>query len=131
MITLILVQAMAPTAIQSAGMYAAATVLGVGFLPAGIIGAIVAKDDSRAEFSQSLDKTFDTTINVLKEMGEVKSADKASHVIRGKVSGADITVKVEKGEGRKTKVTVLARQFMLAKSEIAGGIIYRLKEKLK
>lgn len=131
MITLILIQAMGPTAAQSVGMYAAATVLGIGFLPAGVIGAIVAKDDSIAEFSQGIDKVYSAALKVLKQMGEVKTENKSQGLIKAKVSGADITVKVEKGEDRKTKINVQARQFMLPKPEIAGGIVYKLKQELK
>lgn len=131
MITLILLHAMGPTAAQSVGMYAATALLGVGLLPAGVIGAIVAKDDSIAEFSSNTDKVFATTLKVLKEMGEVKAENRSAGTIKAKVSGADITVTITKAENRKTMLNVTARQFMLPKPEIAGGIMYKLKQELK
>ncbi|MFA5059960.1 MAG: hypothetical protein WC676_04980 [Candidatus Omnitrophota bacterium] len=131
MATLIMVQAMGPTAIQGAGVYAAATVLGVGFLPAGIVGALVAKDSETAEFSASVGKTYEIALNLIKKMGEVKSEDKTTGIVKGKVDVADVTVKVEKNEKRKTQVTVSARQLVLPKPEIAAGIIYQLKQKIR
>ena len=131
LITLILVQAMAPTAIHSAKMYAAATILGVGFLPAGVIGVMVGKDSASGEFKLGLDRVYSEALKVIKQMGEVKSEDRGSGIIQGKVNGADITAKVESTTGKKTTVTVSARQMLIPKREIADGIIYQLKKKLK
>ena len=131
MITLVMFQAMAPTAIQSAAMYAAATVLGVGFLPAGIVGMIVAKDDSAVEFKHSFDKVYSAALKFLQEQGEIKSEDKASGMIKAKVKGADITAKIDKQPNGKVKLDITARQMMLPKPEIAGGILYQIQGKLK
>ncbi len=131
LITLVLVNAMGPTAIQSAGMYAAATILGVGFLPAGIVGAIVAKDDSTAEFKQSVPMVYESALKLIKEHGEVTYEDKKTGIIKAKENGVDLTIKVEKNEKGKTTANVTARKMMLPKPDIAGGIIYRLKERLK
>ena len=130
MATLIMVQAMGPTAIKSAGVYAAATILGVGFLPAGVIGALVGKDSASAEFSQNLNKVYDVALKLMKEIGEVKTEDKTGGTIKGKVDGVDITLKVETTVDKKTKATASARQIMIPKPEFAGGVIYQLKEKL-
>ena len=58
LVTGVIVQAMKQTAIQGAGIYAAAAVMGVGFLPGAVLGVIVAKDDAVAEFSTGFDKIF-------------------------------------------------------------------------
>ena len=42
----------------------------------------------------------------------------------------DIKIRVEKISWFKTKVTVSARKFMLAKREFAGGVLYQIAEKL-
>jgi hypothetical protein len=129
--TLILWQGVSHTAIKSAGLYAATTLLGVGFLPAGIVGVMVAKDSSKAEFTQSMNNVFNATLEVFKQKGEVKSQDKNAGTIKGKYNGADVTVQIEKGETKKTKAVVSARQFMIPKPDIAGGFIYQLQQILK
>ncbi len=130
MTTVILVQGLGPTAMKSAGLYAAATILGVGFLPAGIVGVMVSKDDSTATFGQSLDKLYDVSLSLLKEKGEIKSEDKTNKIIKGKYQGCDLTVKIEKGDGGKNKVNAAARQMMLPKADVASGFIYLLQQRL-
>ena len=45
--------------------------------------------------------------------------------------GADVLIKLENTPARKIKVVVSARQYMLPKPEIAGGVLYQIGEKLK
>jgi hypothetical protein len=130
LITVILVSAMKQTAIQSAGLYAAATVLGAGFLPAGIVGAIVSNDSSIVEFKSGIDKVYNSALALLKEKGEVKSEDKSNGVIRGKYSKADLVISILKGENGGTKMDVSARQMMLPKPHIAGGFVYELQKRV-
>ena len=131
MITLIMVQALGPTAIKSAGLYAVATVLGVGFLPAGILGVIVGNDASSAEFDKPFNHVFNVCLELAEQKGEVKSQDKADGRIRGRMDGVDITIKVEKTKNHKIGVTVEARKYMIPRPEVAGGILYQISEKLK
>ena len=123
LVTLIMVNALGPTAIQSAGMYAAATILGVGFLPAGIVGA--------AEFKQSVPMVYEAALKLMKEKGQIKYEDKKTGIIKAKENGVDLTIKVEKGASGKTTANVTARQMMLPKPDIAGGVVYRLKNMVK
>ena len=57
-VTLVLVEAMKPTAIRGAAVYGAATVLGVAFLPAGIAATLIGEDSSKAEFNSSSDNVY-------------------------------------------------------------------------
>ena len=131
MITLIMVQGLGPTALKNAGVYAAATVLGVGFLPAGILGVMVGNDASSAEFDKSYDQVYQACLDFAKQKGEVKSEDKASGTVKAKINGADITIKIDKAKNHKMNVKVEARKFMIPKPEIAGGLLYQITEKLK
>lgn len=129
--TAILWAGVSETAIKSLGLSAAATMLGVGFFPAAIVGVIVGKDSSKAEFGQSADKVFDTAAAVLKQYGEIKEQDKKAGLLKGRYEGADITVMIGKGETKRSKASVSARKYMLPKPEIAGGFVYQLQERLK
>ena len=130
MVTLIMAQAMSQTAIKSVGVYAAASVLGVGFIPAGVVGALMGSDEASAEFNKSFDRVFQTTLDFLKSRGEIKSEDKATGLIKAKMQGTDLTIQVSDVEG-KGSVTVSARQMLLPKPEVAAGIIYQLQQQLK
>ncbi len=131
MITLVMVQAMGPTAIKSAKIYAAATILGVGFLPAGIVGVLVGKDDAKVEYKKSFDKVYATCLDLIKAKGELKSENKAAGTIKGKMQGAEIMIKIENAFEGNVQVTVSARQMLLPKPEIVGGITYQLDQILK
>ena len=131
LVTLIMVQAMGPTAIKSAKVYAAATILGVGFLPAGIVGALVGDDDVTQEFHKKLDQVYKVSLDVIKKAGELKSEDKKKGVIKAKVKGVDVTVEIKETINRTVEVKVSARQLMLPKPEVAGGVLYQIAEELK
>ncbi|HOX54343.1 MAG: hypothetical protein PHI86_03385 [Candidatus Omnitrophica bacterium] len=129
-IVLVLTEAMKPTAIRSAGIYGAATILGVAFLPAGVAGVLTAKDYSQFDFNVNADKAYNVSLDVLKQMGVVKSEDKAARVIKGKIDKNDITIKIEQKE-KVSQVTVSARKFMLPQAQIAAGVMYKISERLK
>lgn len=128
---LIMMEAMGPTALKSAGMYTAATVLGVGFLPAGVAGVLIGKDSAEQEFSVSGDKVYKTVLKLVGEIGEMVSENKDKQLIKAKVSGADVNIRLEQPGPAKTIVKVSARQMMIPKPAVAGGVLHQLSEKLK
>ena len=129
--TLVLIQGMGPTALRNAAIYSAATILGVGFLPAGIACIILGEDSGLADFNVSFDKAYNTAIEVLKASGQVVKEDKEKGSIKGKVSGANVTISIVKKDRNKVTMEVAARKYMLPKPEIAKGIIYQISEGLK
>jgi hypothetical protein len=129
--TLVLVEAMGPTALKNAAIYAAASALGVAFLPAGIAGAILGKDSSSADFDVNIDKAYSSALDVLKKAGQVIEENKETMKIKGKVSGANVDVDVIKRDRNKTTIQVTARKFMLPKPDIAEGVMYQITEALK
>lgn len=131
LMTIVIVQALKPTAIQSAGMYAAATIMGIGFLPGAVLGVIVAEDEAKAEFNESFNRVYGVCLAFIKEKGTLKMVDKAKGTITGKIAGVDVAIKVTKLSFRKTGLVVSARKYMMAKREYAAGILYQLSERLK
>jgi len=128
--TLVMMEAMGPTAIKSAKMYAAATILGVGFLPAGVAGLFIGKDDATADFKMSVDRVYDASLKLVQTLGELKSDDRSKGTIQAKVNGNDVTILIAKGD-HGTKVIVSARKMMMPRAEAAGGILRQLTEALK
>ncbi len=128
--SVIIVQGMGPAAVKGAAFYAATAALGVGFLPAGAVAMLVSKDHVDEYFKHNVEQVFAASESLMKEVGETVSADKASGSLKGKIDGADVTVKVEQVNNQ-TQVTVSCRKMMLPKVEIASGFMYQLKEKIK
>ena len=128
---LVMVEALGSTAIQGAKIYGAATLLGVGFLPAGVAGALVGQDSGVQEFVRSAESAYRAALKAVREMGELKSENRDAGVIKAKVDGADVAVRVEAVGGSKSKLTVSARKFLLPKPEIANGVLYQIEQELK
>ena len=131
MVVLILVQALGPSMVEGAKLYATAAILGVGFLPAGVAGVLLGKDNVSQEFTDNLDTVYKTALMVIKQQrGETKTEDKAKSSIRARMDGHDVIVKLEQLPNHHIKVSVSARKLLLPKPEFAGGLLYEISQKL-
>ncbi len=130
LVALVLVEAMKPTAIKGAKIYGAATILGVGFLPAGIAGTLLSKDSARAEFNVSMDQAYQTALEVIKKNGMITEENKTGGAIKADVNGHNVTAKIAKSDQGKTEIVIAARKFLIPKPEVAQGILYQIQEKL-
>jgi hypothetical protein len=130
----VIVEAMKPTAIRSAGLFAAEALLGIGFLPAIAIGVAIAQDNVNADLDHSFDETYQASLKLVQDnLGTVKKTETGSKEERiyAKVYGCDITITVQDKGWGKSYIRIKARQYMLAKLEIANGLLYQLTERLK
>ncbi|MGE0268740.1 MAG: hypothetical protein AB7S78_09845 [Candidatus Omnitrophota bacterium] len=131
LITSIIVQAMGPTAIKGAGIYAAAAVMGVGFLPAGVLGIIVAKDDSTIELEIDAKEAFEICLKYVELKGKLKKQHRLEGVILAKVDGHDLKFEIKKTEKKTVKITVTARKMLVPKPAMAGGVLYQIEQMLR
>ena len=127
----VLFEAMKPTALRGAGMFAATTLLGVGFLPGLAIGLVAASDDAVADLPYSYDQVYQHSLALVNRLGQLKAKDDLIGKITAKIYDCDITIEIEKKGWNTSKVTVKARKYFLAKQDIAGGMLYQLKEDLQ
>ena len=128
---IVMTSAMGPTAIKGAKIYAATALLGVGFLPAGVAGVLIGKDSGSAEFDVGFNTAFDVAVQVVTDMGRMKSSDKGKGVVKAKVDGSDVVVKVVEQDKDRVAVTVSARKLMVPKAQVAEGVLYQISEKLE
>ena len=70
LVGLVMFEALKPTAIQSAGVYAATTLLGVGFLPGLAIGVAIANDEAVSEMPYSFDQVYRQSLQLVKRLGK-------------------------------------------------------------
>lgn len=127
----VIVEAMKPTAIRGAGIFAAEALLGIGFLPAVAISVAIAQDDVKSDLNYSFDRVYQESLKLVKDLGSVKNADSVKGQILAKVYGADITMNIQDEGWNKSSIRIKARKYMLAKLEIANGLLYQLTERLK
>jgi len=128
---LIMVQAMGPTALKSAGIYGAASVLGVAFLPAGVAGVLLGKDSGAQEYGVSFEKAYSAAKEAVQVRGQIITEDPVKGFIKAKVDGSDVKIQITTKDKNKVAVDVSARQMMLPKPEVAQGVLYQISEKLK
>lgn len=132
LVTMVLVEALKPTAIRSAGLMAATTLMGVAFLPAVAIGVAVVEDQAKFQFHQSVARVYEESLKLVKELsGNIKQQDPPKGQILAKVYGCDIVINIQDKGWGKSEITIKARKYMLARLEIANGLLYQLKERLK
>jgi hypothetical protein len=133
LVGLLLVETLKPTAIQSAGMYAASALLGVGFLPGLAIGLAVANDEAASKMTHSAGEVYDRALELMQRLGQVKKYEREGGTKRifAKVSGCDITLTVTSEGWSSSKIVIKARKYFLPKPEVAAGLLYQLKEKLR
>lgn len=132
LVALILSESLKNTAIQSAKVYAASAVLGVGFLPAGVAVTLLGKDSTQQNFDVPLDRVYASALKIVESTATVKKEDKASGVISATMADrTTVTVKISSTTPKTTQVTVSARKLLLPKPEIAKGILLQISDKLK
>jgi len=131
LVGLLMVEALKPTALQSAGLYAATTLLGVGFLPGLAIGLAVANDKAESDMSHSFGQVYQESLQLVQRLGKVKNADSSAGMISAKVYDCDITIEIERMSWNQCRTIIKARKYFLPKPDIAAGLLYQLKEKLK
>lgn len=128
---LILVEAMKPTAIKGAKIYGVSTLLGVGFLPAGIAGALLGEDSARQEFDVAYDQAYRAVIEAIRDKGTIQSEKQDQGVAKAEVNGHSVSAKVTRLDQRKTEVVVTARKLLMPKPEMAQEILSEIQQRLK
>lgn len=128
--SIILVQVMAPTAFKSAAIYGIATALSMSVLPVGVAGVLIGNDAATAVFTQNPDKIYSNLLAVVKARGSNVVETQRGKTMKATIDGCSVIAQVEKVDGA-TRVSVSARKILIPRPEIAEGIIFQLKEKVK
>ncbi len=132
LVGVVMFEILKPTALQSAGLYAATTLLGVAFLPGLAVGVAIANDEAVSQLPNSFDQTYQHSLQLIKRLeGHIKKTDAVAGKISAKVYNCDISIEIQKQGWGRSKIIIKARKYYLAKPEIAAGLLYQLKEELK
>ncbi|MDD5108102.1 MAG: hypothetical protein PHC29_01125 [Candidatus Omnitrophica bacterium] len=128
---LILVEPMKSAGIEGAKIYGAAMLAGVAVLPVAVAAKFMGRDTVQEELRGNFDHVFEVSLNVLKRMGRVTEEDKSRGILSAEVGGAQVSLVATKKAHNKTGVVISARQYFFPKPEIAGGVLYKISEKLR
>jgi len=131
LVALILSEAMKNTAIKSANIYAVSSILGVGFLPAGVAITLMGKDSAQDNFDIPFEKVYAVALDTVKTLGEIKSEDKTNGTIKALIDKNDVTIKIQSVTEKTTQIVTLARRLLLPQPQAAGEILQRISDKLK
>jgi len=127
---------LARTAIKGAVVYGAASVAGVSLLgplaiPA-VAGIVLTEEDSAATvFHKGYDVVYRAARQAIKSMGELDHEDKDAGTINGRVNGADVTVSINKEDHREIAVNVSARRWLIPDKQTAAGVLYKISTAVK
>ncbi|MDD5464956.1 MAG: AsmA family protein [Candidatus Omnitrophica bacterium] len=128
---LILSEPMKSAGIEGAKIYGAAMLAGVAVLPVAVAATFIGRDSVQHEFIAGFDNVFETSSVVLKKMGRLTKEDKPNGILGAEIDSAQVALKIRKKPNNKTEVVISARKYLLPKPEIAGGVLYKISEKIK
>lgn len=131
LIALVLIESMKGAAINNAVIYGASALLGVGFLPAGIMKVVVSKDNVQRDFKIGFDRVYKAVFELMQSEYKIIKEQKSFGNIVGKAYGAKVTIRMIKKTDSKTQVIVYARRMFLPRPKIAGSILGQIVGKLK
>lgn len=130
--SLILLEALKPTAIKGAKIYALSGLAGVSvFSPVGAALVLAGKDSAQASFEKSYGQVYESSLGVMNKNVKVQLEDKGAGVIKGEVDKVNVTVKIAQINEKAVRVTVTARKYLLPKPKTASGILYQISQELK
>ncbi|NQU94874.1 MAG: hypothetical protein HQ549_01405 [Candidatus Omnitrophica bacterium] len=133
----ILMESLSKTAIKGmavVGLAAVAggVVAGPVIIPVGIAAIVLSgKDSYKVTIEETYDGAYDACMESAKEMGGDIYGDKALGVIRLRVPGANVTIKIVRQNDKETKLTVSARKLMISKPRIAAGVLCDIYQNLE
>lgn len=130
--SLVLLEALKPTAIKGAKIYALSSLAGVSvFSPVGAALVLAGKDSAQASFEKSYGQAYESSLEIMNKNVKVQLEDREAGVIKGEADKVNVTVKIAQLNEKAVRVTVTARKYLLPKPKTASGILYQISQKLK
>lgn len=119
------------SALGHALIYKVAMLAGVEILPVVVAVKLLGKSSVKEILDQRFEHMYEVSLEVMTRMGTVTEQDVNKGLIKAKVNGANVTVRLEKSsQDQKTEITVTSRKYFLPKLDIAGGVLYQITAKL-
>jgi len=127
----LILEAIKPTAIKTAGIYGSAVFVGDQYIPPVVKNLLTSKNYAEAEFTSGYDRAYKVCLETIKSQGQVSKENKPTGEIKAIVNGNDVSVTVSKTFDNKVQVIVKASKFLIPQTAAASEILFKLSEKLK
>jgi len=127
---LIFSDALKSMAITGLKIYGLAVITGVYFLPVEAVVILTDKDSVSADFNMIYASAYKISLEVVDELGDVVKQDISKGIIRGKVHGVDVGVRILQKQDAVLNISVSARSFLFPKPAIAEGVLYEITGKI-
>jgi len=121
LVVLIIAQAIGKATIRSVGIRVACAYLGVNSLPVSIAGLMLKKDNSVGQWPIEIFQAHQACIDVIDRIGELIEDNREEGVIKAKIYGANITIKLRELDEDLVSIRVYARKYILPRKELAAG----------
>jgi len=128
---MLIVEAIKPTAIKTAGIYGATAFLGDKYIPPVIKSLLTSKNYAEEEFTVGYDRVYKVCLETIQSQGQVSKENKPTGEIKATVNGNDVNITVSKTFDSKVQVMVKASKFFIPQTAAASGILFKISEKLK
>ncbi|MFH0739026.1 MAG: AsmA family protein [Candidatus Omnitrophota bacterium] len=132
LLTLMLAESLRPTALKGAAIYGLVSLAGAQLLPpVGVAVVLIGTDGAKADFPTDTQKAFAISLEALDELGDIAKRDERRGVIKGKIHGIEVIIKISHILDKEVTIAVSARKYLIPKPHIAEGLLYQISEKLK
>lgn len=127
---------LARTAIKGAVVYGAATVAGISLagpiaIPVGAGMILTEEDSAGVVFHKRYNEVYGAALEAINSMGELTHDNKNTGIIKGTVNGASVAVSINETEKNSTEVIVSARKWFIPNRQTAAGVLYKISTRLK
>lgn len=127
---LIISQGLQETAIKGAKIYAASSLLGIGFIPAGVAMSLIKSDTAEGNFDHPVENVYAAALKTLKDTGSISSEDPSKGTIKGVSDRHSVEIQIYSVTKTSTRVRVSARRFWLPKPDEAEVVLVRISDNL-
>ncbi len=131
MVILVLLEGVGKATLQSVALQAAGAYFGVNTLPVSFAGIMLKKDNTAGQWPISKEQARQACLDVIERAGELLADKKEEGVLKAKIYGAHITIRITGEKENLTRIRVYARKFFLSRKELAAGVLYQIAEQIE
>ncbi|MFA5038808.1 MAG: hypothetical protein WC732_03920 [Candidatus Omnitrophota bacterium] len=128
---LIISEGLRKTALKGAGIYAAGSLLGVGFLPAGAAMFLIKSGTAEGNFDHPFEKVYDSALKTVSKIGVVSAQNPPQGLLQAVVDKHKIEIRISEITPQTTQVRVTARRFGLPRPQQAEIVLIHISDRLK
>ena len=126
LVVLIIAKAIGKATIRAVGIKVACAYLGVNSLPVSIAGIMLKKDNTAGEWPIDMGHAYRACLDVIGNIGELKKDKRKKGILKAKIYGARVTIRITEHDEGSVSIRVYARKYCLARRDLAAGVLYQI-----